>query len=406
MRVLMANKFLYPRAGAETYMLTVADELQSRGHTVGFFGMAHPENTKRGEMQTIPAIEFGAKHGKVAALKNIGRAAWALATGSTQKTLAAFIDRFKPDLIHAHNIYNQLSPGLFVKYAATIPVVMTVHDYKPVCPNYSLFTQGETCTRCLSGKFMECVKHRCVQGSVMKSALAAASSSIHKSRETYTRGYRLLIAPSGFLKRQLVAGGIPEKHVTVLNNFAAPAKEFSTPGKGILYFGRLCREKGIDTLLAAYAKMPFPRPVLSIAGEGPLSEELKALAAQNGLNEIRWLGRISPSQIATELDRCAFSVVPSVWYENCSMAILESLAGGRAVVASDSGGNAELIRSGIDGEVFKAGDVDGLCAKLIELTQSPEKATTMGRAAHETAKNRFSPGVHVDSLMTIFESVK
>src|SRR5215213_1864954 len=132
MRILMANKYLYPRAGAETYMLTVATELQARGHTVAFFGMEHPENTTIGATQTIPAIEFGARHGKLNALKNIGRAAWVSATHDTQRRLDKFIATFKPDLIHAHNIYNQLSPSLFIKHAEKIPVVMTVHDYKPV----------------------------------------------------------------------------------------------------------------------------------------------------------------------------------------------------------------------------------------------------------------------------------
>ncbi|MEI6231959.1 MAG: glycosyltransferase [Planctomycetota bacterium] len=406
MRVLMANKYLYPRAGAETYMLTVAEELVARGHTVGFFGMEHSENTTIGPVRTIPAIEFGAKHGALNALKNIGRAAWASVTHSTQKTLDAFITDFKPDIVHAHNIYNQLSPSLFVKHTARIPVVMTVHDYKPVCPNYSLFTEGATCTRCLTGGFTKCVKHKCVQGSLLKSALAAASSQHHKANQTYTRGYSWLISPSEFLKRQLVAGGIPEGHVGVLNNFAAPAKTFSPPGNGILYFGRLCREKGIDTLLAAYAAMPEPRPRLSIAGEGPLSDELKKLAAEKGLTGIRWLGRIPPAEVANELDRCAVSVVPSVWFENCSMAILESLARGRAVIAANSGGNAELIRPGIDGNVFKAGDVADLRAMLLDVTRSPEKAARMGEAARESALNRFSPATHIDGLLKQFEMAR
>ncbi|HLX65320.1 MAG TPA: glycosyltransferase family 4 protein [Planctomycetota bacterium] len=403
MRVLMANKFLYPRAGAETYMLTVAAELKARGHEVAFFGMEHPENTKLGTVQTIPLIEFGMRFGAMIALKSVGRAAYNSLMKKTQRRLDACIESFKPDLIHAHNIYNQLSPSLFVKHVEKIPVVMTVHDYKPICPNYSLFTRGETCTRCLTGGFGECVKNRCVQSSLIKSALAAASSLIHKLRHTYTRGYRRLISPSGFLKRQLVAGGIPEERVSVLNNFAAPAESCLPPGEGILYFGRLCREKGVHTLLDAYAAMSSPRPMLSIAGEGPLSDELKGMAARHGLNEIRWLGRIPPSEVARELDRCAVSVVPSVWYENCSMAILESLARGRPVIASDSGGNAELIRDGIDGLVFRAGDADELRAKLVELTGRENKTAEMGQAAHWAARERFSPAVHIEGLLANYE---
>src|ERR1043165_2224132 len=207
--------------------------------------MEHAENTTLGPAHTIPILEFGIKHGALNAIKNVGHAAWMAVTRLTQRRLDAAVKSFKPDLIHAHNIYNQLSPSLFQKYVDSIPVVMTVHDYKPVCPNYSLFNEGQTCTRCLSGGFRNCVTHRCVQGSVVKSTLAATSAWLHKLKRTYTRGYSLLISPSAFLKRQLVAGGIPEEHVRVLNNFAAPAPEFTPPGDGILYFGRLCREKGV-----------------------------------------------------------------------------------------------------------------------------------------------------------------
>lgn len=404
MRILMANKYLYPRAGAETYMLSVAAELNARGHEVAFFGMAHPENTNLGQVCAFPALEFGVRQSKFSALKNVARAAWFSVAGTVQRKLDQFIAQFKPDLIHAHNIYNQLSPALFVKHTPHVPVVMTAHDYKPVCPNYSLFTQGETCTRCLSGSFKPCVKYRCIQGSRIKSMLAAASSALHKSRQTYTRGYHLLIAPSRFMKRQLVAGGIPDERVVVLNNFAAPAVEFTQPGENLLYFGRLCREKGVHTLLHAYAKLSEPRPRLRIAGEGPLSDELKSLAAEKKLDSIEWLGRISPAQVAVELDQCAFSVVPSIWYENCSMAILESLARGRAVIAGDSGGNPDLIKPGQDGDLFAAGNVEALHAKLSALTAGGTeamraRAAQMGRAARESAIQRFSPGVHVDALL-------
>jgi glycosyltransferase involved in cell wall biosynthesis len=406
MRVLMANKYLYARAGAETYMLTVAAELQARGHAVGFFGMAHPENTTLGPCGTIPALEFGVRQGKLAALGNLARASFAAAAGATPRRLRAFVRDFKPDLIHAHNIYNQMSPALFVEHARRIPVVMTVHDYKPVCPNYSLFTQGETCTRCLSGRFGACVTHRCVQNSTFKSAIAAASSWMHKTRRSYTRGYHRLIAPSAFLSARLAEGGLPAERIDVLNNFAAPAPEFTPPGTGILYFGRLCREKGVHTLLEAYAGLRAPRPELRIAGEGPLAEELKAFARERGLTTVTWLGRIPPAAVARELERCAFSVVPSEWFENCSMAILESLAHGRAVIASDKGGNPELIRPGLDGDIFPSGDVAALRACMQPLADEPARCVQMGRRAREAALARFCPAVHLDALLKIYETAR
>src|SRR6185295_2225080 len=126
MRILMANKYLYPRAGAETYMLSAAAELKARGHEIAFFGMKHPENTNLAPTFTTPQIEFGVRSSALNTFKNLARAASDSLFGKTQQLLDACIASFKPDLIHAHNIYNQLSPALFRKHIHNIPVIMTV----------------------------------------------------------------------------------------------------------------------------------------------------------------------------------------------------------------------------------------------------------------------------------------
>ena len=205
------------------------------------------------------------------------------------------------------------------------------------------------------------------------------------------------------MKQCLADGGLGFKKTFVVNNFATIPPQTSSQGKGLLYFGRLCREKGVDTLLQAYAKLQTPKPTLTIAGQGPLEDQLKQFAKDKGLDNIRWLGFVSPAQVKKELDSCAFIVVPSLWNENCSMCIMEGLSNSRPVVASNSGGNPELIDDGINGRVFPAGNADALSNILAELIASPNLLASMSEKAKLQAEKRFSPQVHMDNLLDIYK---
>jgi len=399
MKILMVNKYLYPRAGAETYMITVAEQLLAQGHEVSFFGMHHPDNTTLGPSATVPFLDFG--RGQPLG-KRVGQLAKALAhsvAGDANRELERWVRHWQPDLIHAHNIYNQLPPSLFSKVAKHVPVVMTLHDYKPICPNYSLFVDGKTCTDCLGGSFTNCIKKRCAQGSLVASTLAAASSAHHRARGTYSQHYHRFISPSDFVKRRMVEAGFRGTRIEVINNFAAIPERPTPPGEGLFYGGRLCIEKGVDILLKGYAMLPEPRPRFRIAGDGPLDQELRALSRRLNLDTVEWLGRIRPEQVMDELQATAVAAVPSTWFENCSMAIMEALAHGRPVLTSSAGGNPDLVRSGVDGEVFEAGSVVAVRDALARLfNPSVSDLAAMGEAAREAALERFSPEVHLRQL--------
>jgi len=405
MRILMVNKYLYPRAGAETYMITVAEALMTQGHEVSFFGMDHPENTQIGETATIPFLEFGGAISASARVGNLFKATGSALRSSASQALDAWVEKWKPDLIHAHNIYNQLPPSLFKNAAKRVPVMMTLHDYKPVCPNYSVFVNGEPCTRCVGGSVMPCVTQRCCHGSLAKSLISAASSSHHRRRGTYQKDYHYYVSPSHFVRDRMIDGGFDPTTVEVINNFAVIPEAATPPGDGLFYGGRLCVEKGVDVLLRGLALLTKPHPVLRIAGDGPTADELRELATSLELDSVTWLGRIKPEQVVQELHNCAIACVPSTWHENCSMAIMEALAQGRPVLASDRGGNPDLVRPGIDGEVFKGNDPQSLADKLQNLLD-PSQLASRGVAAREAAMARFSPEVHVKQLLSAFEKTQ
>lgn len=406
MKILMVNKYLYPRAGAETYMLYVSEQLKKAGHEIAFFGMEHEENTTLGSCFTFPMLEFGPTQSTGDKVGNLRRAAIQTLQGTVARAFRYAVDQFQPDLVHAHNVYNQLSPGLFRPYVDSFPVLMTIHDFKPICPNYSLFHDEKTCTRCVQGSVANCIRFRCCQGRLSSSVLAASSAALHRLKRTYRTGYHRFIAPSRFMQERMVEGGISAERIDVINNFAAAPAELTPPGKGFLFAGRLCVEKGVDTIIEAYALLESPRPPLTIAGTGPIEKKLKARAKELGCNEINWTGRVPPSLVESMLEESAFSIIPSLWFENCSIAIMESLAHGRPCIVSGNGGNPELIRHEKDGWIFDAGNVQQLAACMrAAYALSTEKLHDMGQAAAEIARQRFSPEVHLEQLYTIYEKL-
>lgn len=402
MKILMVNKYLYPRAGAETYMISLAKELLLAGHEVAFFGMDHPQNITFAKTYTIPFFEFGKTSSLLSIGVNIAKKAADVLTAATRRKFQHCVEDFRPDIIHAHNIYNQLPPDLFIKVVPVIPVLMTLHDYKPICPSYNLFTQGETCKRCLTGNYFPCIKYSCVHESKFKSAIAAASSANHHRKKTYERGYSHFIAPSKFMKDVHVEGGFNSDSITVIPNFVRPGNPENITKQEFLYAGRLCLEKGLHELLEAYRLLPKPRPALKIAGEGPSSGALKNFAQRENLDEIIWLGKISPEEVQKELSNSAVSLVPSLWYENCPMSILESFAQGRPVIASDLAGNRELIRHGIDGFLVDPKDSQSFADYLQKAISDRESLEKMSTTCFNKVLEEYSPNEHLQKILNVY----
>ncbi|MCH2208118.1 MAG: glycosyltransferase [Lentisphaerales bacterium] len=401
MRILMVNKFLYPRAGAETYMLRLSETLINAGHEIAFFGMDHPLKTDIAKTYTVKQLEFGKHLGKWAKLGQLTKAAYQAL--KIKKIFKQSCKDFRPDLIHAHNVYNQLPPDLFKD--AYVPVIMTAHDYKAVCPSYNLFTNDANCYKCQKGSFIPCITNKCVQNNLLASSISAISSTYHKWRKTYIDHIDSYIAPSRFMKEQLIAGAIPDEKVKVINNFTeTETKTFKAGEEGLLYAGRICREKGLHTLLEAYRQLPGKRPKLTICGTGPLKPELEAMTERESL-DVTWTGYVNPARIIQEMKKAKAVIVPSVWNENCSMTIMESLANGRPVIASNAGGNPELINHGFNGLVFKAGDVEDLTQKLkmfelLDIKKLSDNAALSGKSYFSSDNHLKQILHHYDKTLT------
>ena len=401
MRVLLVgNHWTEGPGGAETVLVLTADLLRAAGHEVVPFAVAEERTLPTPVRSLLPAAAGAGSRTRFGE-------AWA-GTWSPQayRALARVVDQVRPDVAHVHHVFERLTVSVLdALQRRGVPTVMTLHDYKPVCPNFRLFTDGAPCTRCLSGRFVNVVRHRCLEGSRWRSVAAAADAYTSRGRGLYDRVDRFL-APSAFLRDRVVDGGLRADRVEVLPNPVVappePRRARAEPPT-LLYASRLVAEKGVDTLLDAAARLPAGVRV-RLAGSGRLERAVRSRITAEGL-PVDVLGPLPPSEVEAELRAAAVAVLPALWWENCPMAVLEAAAQGVPVVASAVGGVPELVDDGRTGLLVPPGDVAALAGALTRLVSDPGEADRMGRAGWARMRSRHDPAAHVAVLQDVYRRV-
>jgi glycosyltransferase involved in cell wall biosynthesis len=403
MRVLHVNKFLYRRGGAEGYLFDVAGLQRRAGDDVAFFGMRHDENEPglryAGDFPSRVDLEPPPPglRDRVAAA---GRMLWSTSARAGMRRVLA---DFRPDVVHLHNVYHQLSPSVVAAARdAGVPCVMTLHDYKLACPSYQMLDHGRPCDACVTGGPWQAARRACKDGSRAASTLLAAESWLHRRLGAYD-GVGALIAPSRFLAGVLTRARVYPERLRVLrhpvDSDGLAVKD--TPGGGVVYAGRLAPEKGVDTLITAAAHLPAGVRV-DVAGDGPSRPALQDLADRVAPGRVRFHGRLPKDRLHDLIRASAVAAVPSVWYENQPLAVLEAFGCGVPVVATDLGGLPELVTPGADGHIVPAGDAAALAGALTRTLADPGVALAMGRNGRAKVSRDFAPAAHLDGLRAAY----
>lgn len=289
----------------------------------------------------------------------------------------------RPDVIHVHNLFPELSPAVLRSSPSEgVAVVMTLHNYRSMCLPATFVRDGRPCEDCLGRDAWPGVLHACYRGSRMGSVAIAASLSIHRRIGSFDRP-ALFLAVSEFVKRKHVEAGWRSERITVKTNFSWPSKQREGSGEYFLYVGRLSEEKGIAQLLDAWKHVSAP---LLIVGDGPQAEELHAMAPATA--EFR--GAVAPSQVAAFVRRARAVVVPSICYEGQPRGILEAYAAGVPVIASDIGGLPEIVVDGVSGSLV-APDSPDAWRQAIDRFLDDAESERLGDGARRTWSERFTP---------------
>jgi glycosyltransferase involved in cell wall biosynthesis len=404
MHVLQLNKFLYGKGGAETVMFRTAELLQEHGHEVSFFAMQDPENKPCAQAKYFPRGRYyGAEHGSLRRARDAVASIYSL---DARRALRRMLDDHKPDVAHLHNVYHQLSLSVIDELQAhRVPIVLTVHDCKPVCPNYKLYTKDEPCRRCVGSHPAHAIVHRCIKGSLLASTIGTVETMLTRTRRVYNN-VDAFIVPSRHLAEVMIDGGLPDDRIQVIPNFVSDEHfgdigQRAYPEPMVLFVGRLEADKGIEVLLTAAGRVA-DRLKVTVVGGGPLESEVRA-AERMGV--VEYLGRREWPEIAALMDRARAVVIPSLVEENCPMVALEASARGCAVIGSDRGGLLELIDEEQDGLLFAAGNPEVLATAMLRVGTDASLAARMGAARHARTRAHNTADAYLSGLLSTYRRV-
>jgi len=378
---------LYQQPGGENLWVESEPELmKSRGH-----GVVTYKRDNR-EIRNFTAWQKGSLY---------WRASW---SRQSYREVRELIRRHRPDAAHVYNTLALVTPSVY--YACRdegVPVVQTLYNYRLVCPAGTLLRDGRICEECIDHSLWRSVRYRCYRHSAVQTASVARMLDSHRRRGTWTQAVTAYIVPTDFMRRKFVQGGLPAGKIVVKPNFHEPDPGLRESADGsALYIGRLTREKGVDTLLTAWAQMPNA-PLLRIVGDGPLREQLAERVARESGGNIEILGPRPHGETVAYLKKASLLILPSEWYEGFPHVILEAFACGVPIVASRIGTLPDIIQDGTTGLLFEPGQPADLAAKVTWMIGHEDETRRMvqnGRGAYEC---EYTADRNYDRLLDIYQ---
>lgn len=385
MRVLLIHNFYRWRGGEDEFVERLYRMLQGRGHEVELFSARSEEIEQYGLFRRLKT------------------AAESLYSFSTVQRLRHTVQEFRPDVLHAHNVFPLLSPSVYwVADQLHLPLVQSVHNFRFICPNGFAFTHGAVCFRCQTSHTLHAIRLKCLHGSLSQSVLYASVIGLHRHLGTFGKHTGQLL-PVNKMLAEILRREFPSAPITILPNYIETARyQVRNHFKpSFVYLGRLSDEKGVRTLIHA---MRYTHDVtLDVIGTGTLLDELKREADLLAPRCVTFHGFISGEARFDLLKNATALIMPSLSHDSWPMAVLESLAMGVPVIASRQGGLPDLVRHGESGLLFDAGQPQQLAAAMMQLARSPDQVKQMGVVARRYAETEFDVAIYYDKLMTIYQ---
>jgi glycosyltransferase involved in cell wall biosynthesis len=393
MKILQINNNHYRKSGTDSVYLNLINLLKLNGQEVIAFSFHNLHNSNEA------LNDYFVKKNLLS--NSIGK----FYSVSAKKNLEKLILEQKPDVAHFHNIIGGLSLSilpLLKKY--NIPIVVTVHGFKYLCPAYIFINgKGEICEDCKGGKFYKCITNNCSPEGRIKSLGLAIESYARDFFLPFSKYVDKYIFLSQFFQNKFTEF-YPNiaKNSVIFYNFLNKINEATELKKGdyFLYFGRLDREKGLKTLINAFSINLNVK--LKIIGNGKLAEYVK----KNKNENIEFLGYKDWDILKQYIIGASFIIVPSECYENNPMTIIESYSLGKPVIGSNIGGIPEIILPGKTGYIFDPQNVNQL-SNLIHTANEIDKDSydQMSINSFKFAQKNFSADIYYNKLMDVYNSV-
>jgi len=419
LNVLLTNYRYFVSGGPERYLFNLKRLLEERRHKVVPFSVSHPRNEETeysryflspltDDPEAVTLRQMRLTPATVAKLAD--RTFFSIEALARIRKL---LDEVPVDVSYTMHFLRWISPTILYELSARgIPTVVRVSDFEYMCPGTHLLRDGEICELCVGDGLWPSVKYKCVQGSTLLSLAHFVAMSLYRVAGAL-RKIDAFVCPSRFTLGRMQKAGFPTDrlfHVPTFVDRRSVTPEFS-PGEYILYAGRVSREKGVAVLLDAYAKLraaggdsALPLHIAHTGGEEAAALERRA--ARGELPGVVLVSGLSGREYYSHVRRSAFTVVPSLCYDNLPNAILESYACGKPVVGSRRGSIPETVREGETGYLFEPGDSDDLAEKMAAAARSPRRRVEMGRAARTLVEREYNEDIHYETLMGLFSRLR
>ena len=377
MKVLMAHGRYALRGGEDQVFETESQLLRDHGHEV---------------------VSYECSNESIRGLRVLTAGAQTVWNQSQYRSIRRRIRETGSQLVAVHNFFPLISPSIFyAAQAENVPSVLTLHNFRLICPAATLLRDGEICRDCVRRTVaLPAIEHACYRSNRVLSTAVVAMNATHRMLETWNKVVTRFIALTQSMKDEYVSGGFQAEKITVKPN----STEMYPVGLGeqnsFLFVGRLSKEKGVSLLLEAWSKAETSAS-LWIAGTGPEEEALKKQAAS--MPRVHFIGHQSRQAIQERMGAAKALVVPSIWPETFGLTVIEAFCKGTPVIATDLGALGSLVSPGKNGYLFPRGDVDRLRALLADSVDYK----ALRSAARMEYEQRFTPGHNYQQLIEVYE---
>jgi len=418
MRISLIDYRYFVSSGPERYMFAVKRLLEERGHEVIPFSIRYRQNMPSPWERYFVApiagddeVVFRQHSWSASSLRRALERAFY--SREVYDALSSELRAARPDVAYVLKYLRKLSPSILTAlHDQGVPIAVRFSDFDLICPQQHLVRDDRVCELCVGRLPWPSVRYRCVQGSLGASAVNALAMSYAQYRGFFDL-VDAFVAPSDIMRRKMIEGGLPAAKLHELPTFveSRPARPYGLREPRICYVGRIERVKGIEVLLDAAELLRRSEALrdieLVIAGDlsTPTGEALRARLRERPIPGVTLTGMLDEDGVIELLQSSRASVVPSLWYENMPNALLESLACGTPVVASDLGSMHDMLHGTGAGMLYRPGDPAALAAAL-QAALAPSRVESMGIQAQKLVRERHDPDTHVDSLIDLFGGMR
>lgn len=412
MKILLVNYRYFISGGPEKYMFNVKTLLEENGHEVVPFSIHSTKNveTPYSKYFVEPIGDRNAVYFNE--VKKTPKSIWQLLSRSVysfevKRALQKEIKEEKPDIVYIIHFVNKLSPSV-IRGAKQmgVPVVLRLSDFFLLCPRFDFIRNGAPCEECMTSGYYKCIKNKCVKSSLAASFIRVLSMKIHKFLKIY-KDVDAFITPSFFMKEKMIQYGYDSNKITCIPTFTSTTKEDINNievGNYGLYFGRISEEKGVETIVKAYEKLPKNRAVIMGDDTTAEAKRLKEYISNRNITNINFIGFKTGKELENIIKNARFVMIPSIWYDNLPNTALEAFRFGKPILASNIGSIPEIVTDGYNGFLFTPSDYNRLI-EFIEKLGDDNLVRTLGSNGRMFLEEHFGKEEHYRKLISLFEGL-